>query len=82
MDDECECEDELEAPWVRRFRPMDVAVLALSLITDVTRAISDNFEIATKMVAGHANFLNDRTDFHEQAALEIETLTNGESDTG
>lgn len=70
-------EEEFE-PWVRRFRKADLLVLALSFATDVIAAVAVNLETATRLVAGHANFLNDRSDFHEQAALEIETLTNGD----
>lgn len=68
------------SPWLRRFRKGDVLVLAFSLCTDVIGALHGNLMTTTQMIAGHVNWQNDRADFHEEAAREIETIVNGEQD--
>lgn len=66
-------------PQARRLRPLDFAVIGLDFIRGVSQAVTDSFEQATALVAMHCNYQIQREEFHEQATLEIETIT-GEVD--
>ena len=64
----------------RRFMPTDLFVLALDLARGVSEAVAATLGTAQSLAAGHANYKVDQAAFHEQAALQIETMTSGESD--
>jgi hypothetical protein len=67
-------------PTSRRFMPADVAVLALDLAAGLSAAVAQTVMDARNIAAFHANWQVDRSRFHEQAALEIETMIAGETD--
>lgn len=64
---------------VRRFQKIDVLILGLNLVQNVAAVVADTFEMATHLVAAHANYNVERERFREDAAREIETIT-GEND--
>lgn len=64
----------------RRFHKADLIVLGLDLIRGLSAAITSTLTTAQELAGLHANFKCDQEDFHEQAALEIEMLTNGEDE--
>lgn len=64
----------------RRFRKSDLVVLPLHLAHGLASAVANTLEIAHDLAAMHSNWDVDRDAFHQSAALEIETLTNGEVD--
>lgn len=73
-----------EDEWVmepprRRFMPTDVVVLGLHLVAGISGAVTNTLNTAQALAAAHANFKVAQHEFHEEAALEIETMT-GESD--
>ena len=76
MDEEFEYEEIMS----RRFRKADLAVLALNLVSDVIGAVHQTAMTAYNLAAAHANYCVDRDNFHEDAALAIETIVNGETD--
>jgi hypothetical protein len=61
----------------RRFRLIDLAVLAANVLDDLASTAETATGLLVQLTAQHANWLNDREKFHEQAALEIEALTRG-----
>jgi hypothetical protein len=78
-DEEFEYEEE-SLTWSRRFQRVDILVLGFSLAADLVDAVGNNLRAAQGLLAAHANYKVDRDRFHEEAALEIETLTAGEDD--
>jgi hypothetical protein len=70
------------SPWSRKFQKVDVIVLGLNLVHGVAQAVADTFLAAQGIFAGHANYMIEQTTFHEEAALEIETLIAGEETDG
>lgn len=66
-------------PPSRPFQRTDILVIALNLVGSLAQAVVENAVIAQNIVIAHGNHQVDRNTFHEQAALEIETLTNGDS---
>lgn len=62
----------------RRFRPIDLAVLALNLVRGLSAAFTDTFGLAQQLIAAHANHQNEVEEFRAAAAREIETMTNGD----
>lgn len=77
VDEEFEV-DETE-PVSRKFRKADLAVLAIGLIHGFVAAAYETTMTAYNLAGMHANYVVDRDTFHEEAALEIETIT-GEQD--
>lgn len=75
-------EEEFEEATARRFQKADVFVVGFGLVTDVLRAVADTFELATNLAGYHANWKQQQAEFHEQAALAIESITNGEEEDG
>jgi len=71
---------EIPEAWTlsRKFRKEDLAVIALDLIACVVKSVGETLMMARDTAAMHANWRADRDTFHEEAALEIETLTNGD----
>jgi hypothetical protein len=78
-DDEFEEYDDIES-WSpsRKFQIVDLAVLVLNLVRGLSEAFTHTFTLAQQLVAAHANYRVETEDFRQQAAREIETLTNGE----
>lgn len=64
---------EAEAP-ARRFRKSDLLVLALDAVSGVAIALTNTLTTARNLAGMHVNYLVDRDLFHEEAALELETL--------
>lgn len=64
----------------RKFRKTDLLVLALDMVAGVSEAISTTLGIARDCSAMHANWRADQDIFHEEAALEIENIVNGDED--
>lgn len=64
----------------RRFRKADLLVIALDLIACATKSVAETLMMARDTAAMHANWTADQDTFHEEAALEIESMTNGEDD--
>lgn len=77
MDDEYD-EEEYET-YSRKFQPIDLVVLGLSMAHGIACAIARDLQVATSLVAAHANYNIERAAFHDEAMLEIETIT-GEQD--
>lgn len=73
-DDEYEFMVELPSPLARRFRKIDLLIVGLSMLSDMTQAVADNATLLHDIVAMHANFKIDQDLFHEEAAMEIEAL--------
>ena len=79
-------DDDFETMWIeadtaiaaRRLRPADIGVVALDLVRGVCAAITNTVELAQNLVMSHANWQCDREQFAQDAALEIEQMTNGE----
>jgi epoxyqueuosine reductase QueG len=67
-------------PQSRRFMRSDVVVLTLDLVQGMVAAAASTLMDARNVAAMHSNWEYDRNRFHEQAALEIETLIAGETD--
>lgn len=79
--DEFECGEETYlSPEGRRFMPVDAVVLGLDLVRGVLSSVAGSLELAQTLVASHANYKNSQHAFMEDAALEIESMTNGETD--
>jgi hypothetical protein len=60
-----------------RFMRCDIAPLVLSLIEGIAGAIHATTVTAYNVAARHANFMHEQAVFHEEAAIEIETMTEG-----
>lgn len=59
----------------RKLQRADLAVLGLHLVNGVVSAVSATAALALQCVVGHANHNIERQEMHEQAAREIERLT-------
>lgn len=77
MDEEYDYTEE-SAP-ARRFRKLDLLVLGLDAMYGVAVAVTNSMAMARNLAGMHVNYLVDRDYFHEEAALELETLI-GEED--
>lgn len=71
-------DDEVEDRSMR-FMAADIPPLVLGLLEGIVGAIHQSVVIAYNVAARNANFAHDQAIFHEEAAIEIETLT-GETD--
>lgn len=71
---------ETSAPLSRKFYKVDLLVLGLNFMRGVAQAAAETLETAVDIAAMHANWQIDREAFHEEAALEIETLIAGEDE--
>lgn len=58
----------------RKFRPIDLVVVGLNFCAGVSRTFTETFELAQSLAAGHANYQVQREVFHEDAAIELETI--------
>lgn len=67
-----------EVCYSRRFLRADVFVLGLQLVAGVANAVSSTCETAMTLAGAHANWKQDQDSFHEEAALEIESLVSGD----
>ena len=70
-------EFEVETIAPRSFRLIDLAVIGAGFVADVAGAVESATDMLVQLTAQHANYLRDRENMHEQAALEIEMLTKG-----
>ena len=73
-------EENLLSAEGRRFLPVDFAVLGLDLARGVVSSAASTLQLAQTLAASHANSKNAQHAFMEDAALEIESMTNGETD--
>jgi hypothetical protein len=80
MDDDNDFEFVTSSPVQRRAIPFDFVVLGAFLLDELAGAIHSTATAAYNLAAMHANYLHDQATFREEAALEIETMTTGESD--
>ena len=82
MDDEPEDVEWEEGSYtpMHRATKADLLVLGVGLLSRLACAVSDTLQMAEAIAAGHANYLTNRTVFHEQATLEIESLVAGDED--
>lgn len=62
----------------RRFRRQDLFVIGLQLVNGVANAVASATETAMVLAGAHVNWMVDQEDFHQEAALEIESLVSGE----
>jgi hypothetical protein len=78
-EDEDEWGDVCE-PVAARFSRWDVAIAVFGMFMGIFHAISSCFEslLQASVAAANKEIRDDR--FHQEAALEIETLTGGEED--
>ena len=76
------CAPEFDESYARKFRTVDVVVLGFHLLSGISRSFTQTFELAQSLVAGHANYEGQREAFHEEAALELETLIRDGEDNG
>lgn len=73
-------EDATPADPGRKFQPADVLVLGFHFLRGVAQATANTFTYAQSVAAEHANFRTQQMNFHQAAALEIETLVSGDDD--
>lgn len=73
-------DDDIRSTPARRFRSGDLLVVGLEFISDVSVAVASALTFLRDLAAMHTNYLTSRDAFHQQAALEIETLTSGDLD--
>lgn len=71
-------DDEVEDRSMR-FMAADIPPLVLGLLEGIVGAVHQGLVIAYNVAARNANFAHEQAIFHEEAAIEIETLT-GDSD--
>ena len=64
----------------RLFQPADVFVVGFNFMRGVAQAVTQTFAYAQAIAADHANFRTQQMNFHQAAALEIETMISGEDD--
>lgn len=64
----------------RRFMRADLVVLGLDLANGIVSAVASTLAMAQSLAAAHANFINAQEHFREEAALQIEQMTSGDSD--
>jgi hypothetical protein len=72
-------EDEEYETRSMRFIRADIPPLFLGLIENLAGAIHASTIVAYNVAARHANHMHEQAVFHEEASIEIETLT-GEAD--
>ena len=60
-----------------RFMKADIAPLVLGLFEGIAGAVHASAVTAYNVAARHANWRHEQAVFHEEAAIEIETLTEG-----
>jgi hypothetical protein len=78
MDEE---EYEIGEEWYsRRFQKVDLVIFGVNVTGGTLAAVAASLEALGNALLGHANYNVDRDSFHEEAALEIETMTTGETD--
>lgn len=58
----------------RRLQKIDILIVGLELARMASYAVTNTLESAVQLVAAHANYNVERQQFHEAAALEIETI--------
>jgi len=58
----------------RKARGIDFLVIGLGFVSDVVCAVEQAVDLAQSVVCSHANWLVDREQFHEEAALELESI--------
>lgn len=71
-------DDDYDITYVSRGRKaglVDLLVLSLHFVSELTSALHSTAVAAYNIAAQHANHRIDQEAFREQAALEIETLT-------
>lgn len=71
-------DDEGEAFPARPAQPLDFAVIGLSFLRDLSGAVESALDLTVQVVGGHVNWNVEQREFRREAALEIESLTNGE----
>lgn len=74
-EEEFEYDEEDTVRPCRQLQRADLGVLGLHLVHGVARAFADTAALALQCVVGHANHNVERQQFHEDAAREIERLT-------
>lgn len=78
MDEE---EYEIGEEWYRpsrKLQKVDFAILGVNLVGSILGGLTESLQAFGYTLAAHANFNLDQRAFHEEAALEIETLINEE----
>lgn len=72
-------EDEFDEETIsRKFYPTDMLVVGLDVAYGTAHSVAQGLATLRDLVAFHVNWKFDQDAFHEQAALEIETMTNGD----
>jgi hypothetical protein len=69
-------DDESKAPT--RVTKFDVFALVVETIKDLLISLAESLSVASQMLQTHANFVEEKQNFHEYAARTIETLQEGE----
>jgi hypothetical protein len=67
-------EEEFYTP-ARQLQKIDAVVVTLEFFRQIAAAVADTLGSGVALVAAHANYNVERRQFHEEAALEIETIT-------
>ena len=67
-------EFETEAFAGRKARKIDFLVIGLGFVSDVVAAVESAVDMTLSLACSHANWLVDREQFHEEAALELESI--------
>lgn len=65
-------------PPARKLHWADFFVLAFDIIANLADAVNDTALQARNLAVMHANHVTNQHQFQQQAALEIETMTEGE----
>lgn len=78
-EEEFEYEEE-ETIRSRRFRGIDLLVLALNTAYEFSMSVTNNLAIARNLAGMHANYRVDQDNFQRDAMLEIETITGEQED--
>lgn len=63
----------------RKFVPLDLVGIAAAFVSDIAQSTADAFEAFGVVMKLHANYQRYQTDFHQEAAIDIEKIT-GEQD--
>lgn len=82
MDEEDLEYEEESLTWSRKLQKADIFVLGFNLAAGIADAFAETLRSAQGLVAAHANYNFDQQQFHQEAALEIETLIAGETEDG
>jgi hypothetical protein len=69
-------------PRGRQVGLIDLMVLSLHFVSEITSALHSTAVTAYNMAAQHANYKIDQREFRDQAARAIESMTTGETDDG